>query len=119
MQYTGFCNQAAKTLALTFSMHAVQVKKVMSVNWKGSKGAQRLQHALQVKGVPLISFDVGGIGEMLEYAEHGDVIVMESTAKALSQKLQGEGSCRFRWCNLQTEHPHAIVEQPLRPLTPQ
>ena len=49
-----------------------------------------LAHALQVKGVPLISFDVGGIGEMLEYAEHGDVIVMESTAKALSQKLQGD-----------------------------
>ena len=43
--------------------------------------------------MPLITFDVGGIGEMLEFAEHGDVIVMESTAKALSQKLQGDSPC--------------------------
>ena len=51
---------------------------------------------MQVKGVPLISFDVGGIGEMLEYAEHEDVIVMESSAKALSQKLEGERPRRCR-----------------------
>ena len=52
--------------------------------------------------MPLISFDVGGIGEMLEYAEHGDVIVMESTAKALSQKLQGDDPCGIRQFVLQT-----------------
>ena len=69
--------------------------------------------------MPLISFDVGGIGEMLEYAEHGDVIVMESTAKALSQKLQGDSSCISGWCTLQTEHLHAVIEHPLHPLTPE
>ena len=46
---------------------------------------------LQVKGVPLIAFDVGGVGEMLHYSEHEDVIVMDSSAKSLASKLQGEG----------------------------
>ena len=44
-----------------------------------------------MKGVPLISFDVGGVGEMLHYSEHEDVIVMDSSAKSLASKLQGEG----------------------------
>lgn len=49
-----------------------------------------MHHALlQVKGVPLITFDVGGVGEMLQYSEHEDVIVMDSTAKSLASKLQG------------------------------
>ena len=43
-----------------------------------------------MKGVPLITFDVGGVGEMLEYSDHPDIIVMDTTAKSLSKKLQGK-----------------------------
>lgn len=45
---------------------------------------------MQVKGVPLIAFDVGGVGEMLHYSEHEDVIVMDSSATSLAKKLQGK-----------------------------
>lgn len=40
--------------------------------------------------MPLITFDVGGVGEMLEYAEHQDTIVTESSAEGLFRKLKGE-----------------------------
>ena len=42
-----------------------------------------------MKGVPLIAFDVGGVGEMLDYSQHEDVIVMDSSAASLARKLQG------------------------------
>ena len=80
--------------------------------WVGSSSTELLQHALQVKGVPLISFDVGGIGEMLEYAEHEDVMVMESTAEALSQKLQGDSHCTFSCCTLQSQHCTLSLSSP-------
>jgi hypothetical protein len=47
---------------------------------------------VQVKGVPFITFDVGGVGEMLEYVDHPDIIVMDTTAKSLSKRLQGEAA---------------------------
>ena len=43
--------------------------------------------------MPLITFDVGGVGEMLEYSDHPDIIVMDASAKSLSKKLQGEPAC--------------------------
>ena len=43
-----------------------------------------------MKGVPLITFDVGGVGEMLHYSEHEDVVVMDSSASSLARKLQGK-----------------------------
>ena len=53
----------------------------------------RQSWAMQVKGVPLIAFDVGGVGEMLHYSEHEDVIVMDSSATNLANKLQGRPTC--------------------------
>ena len=52
--------------------------------------------------MPLITFDVGGVGEMLEYSDHPDIIVMDTTAKSLSKKLQGKPA--RSWFSKLSEH---------------
>ena len=48
----------------------------------------------QVKGIPFIMFDVGGVVEMVDYKMHGDVVVAEPSMPALRDKLTGAGRPR-------------------------
>ena len=41
----------------------------------------------QVQGIPVVAFDVGGVGEMLNTTAAADIIVAEPTAEALAAKL--------------------------------
>ena len=41
----------------------------------------------QVQGIPVVAFDVGGVGEMLNTSAAADIIVAEPTAEALAAKL--------------------------------
>ena len=44
---------------------------------------------VQVKGIPTLVFDVGGIHEMLDFQSHGDVIVQDPSVEGLAAKIQG------------------------------
>ena len=45
--------------------------------------------ALQVKQIPLVAFDVGGIYEMLDFDANAEAVVLEPTLKGLTAKLTG------------------------------
>ena len=44
----------------------------------------------QVKGIPFLVFDVGGVLEMFDEADNTDAVVKEPTIDSLYAKLHGE-----------------------------
>lgn len=44
---------------------------------------------LQVKGIPFVVFDAGGVLEMFDHRQHPDNVVFEPTLEALSARLNG------------------------------
>lgn len=47
---------------------------------------------MQVKGIPFLAFDAGGVLEMFDGKIHRDNVVFEPTLAALSAKLSEVGS---------------------------
>ena len=46
--------------------------------------------ALQVKGIPFVVFDVGGVMEMINIKAHSDVVIRMPTLDALAARLSSE-----------------------------
>jgi hypothetical protein len=44
---------------------------------------------LQVKGIPFVVFDAGGVLEMFDHRQHPDNVVFEPTLEALASRLNG------------------------------
>ena len=42
---------------------------------------------LQVKAIPFLTFDAGGVLELFDHERFGEVVVKDSTAEALAEKL--------------------------------
>ena len=44
---------------------------------------------MQVKQIPLVVFDVGGIYEMMDFVSNPDAVVLDPTINGLAAKLTG------------------------------
>lgn len=49
----------------------------------------------QVKGIPFVAFDAGGVLEMFSGKQHPDNVVLEPTLDALTSKLRHVRSALF------------------------
>lgn len=52
----------------------------------------RARASVQVKQIPLVAFDVGGIYEMLDFSSNTEAIVLDTTVDGLTAKLTGQQS---------------------------
>jgi len=59
---------------------------------------------LQVKGIPFLAFDAGGVLEMFSGKIHQDNVVLEPTLAALTDKLTQ--ACAFLLPSAAAQHRH-------------